>query len=60
VSVDDGLWGVFERPGKVHIAPCSSDGHTPHNTDGKCWCKPEIEYYERAVLIVHSKGRVVA
>ena len=49
-------WGVFEKPGYVHVAPCDSDGFVApgHKLDERCNCSPQQERQVNGLcLVVH-------
>ena len=53
------MWGVFDLPECVHVAPSQPDGRVepPHILDEFCDCDPEIRIEEDSDkwLVIHNQ-----
>lgn len=54
-------WGTFEKPGEIHVAPCSADGWDVGGhvlQGGGCHCNPTVERRPGSVpLVIHNEWR---
>lgn len=49
------MWGIVEKPGFIHIVPCTESGVVLHECTLNCECLPRIrQEYGEIPMILHN------